>query len=520
MSQIRLIFISLTLLTLLLLCGQCYSHEGHQVVDGEIDDVNNLGSVNFSTSCNNKSQHAMNTGLALLHHMMYAQAEKHYTESINRDPQCAILYWGYSMTLFHPLWPDSISEEALVRGEAAITKGKAIESSQREKDYLETALSYYENWQQQSKTQRIRSWSKAHKKLYEQYNEDIDAASFYALSQLTTAPKDDTTYQQQKTAGELLGKIFNLNPTHPGAIHYSIHAYDNPVLAKYATTVADAYSQIAPDVPHALHMPSHIFVRLGHWDKVASWNIRSANAALKSPVGKFTSLHYVHAADYLIYSYMQTDNHKEALAFIKQMNQQHPIQATFPAAYALTTIPARIALEGKDWKKASLLKLRNPEYINWNKFPQVEAITYFSRGLGAARSSQLESAKENLVALQSLYKKTLMASPNYWAVLVKSQMLVVEAWITYAQGNSQLAIRLSQEAAQLEDSMEKNPVTPGAVLPARELLADMLMLNGDFAEALIAYQTSLNLSPNRRNSLEGLQAATAELNRAQFRLSE
>ena len=512
MSRIRPL-VTLILLTLFLASFQSNSHEGHSVDDAEIDDVSNLGKVNFKTSCQGPSQHAFNTGLALLHHMMYAQAEKHFKKSIERDPYCAILYWGYSMSLFHPLWPDSISDEALERGLTAVEKALNLESSQREKHYIDTALAYYKQWQQRPEASRIANWSTALKKLHQKYPNDIDAASLYGLSLLTTAPQDDPNYQQHKVAGELLTKIFKANPTHPGAIHYSIHAFDNPVLAKLAIEVADAYAPIAPNVPHALHMPSHIFVRLGHWDKVAQWNIRSANAALMLPAGKLTSIHYVHAADYLIYSYMQTGDLEKAHNFIAQMNQHHPVQATFPAAYGLTTIPARVALETRDWKAASLIKPRSPDYFNWDRFPQVEAISYFSKGLGAARNNQLTSAKQSLVALQDLYNKTLKTSPNYWAILVKSHLLVVKAWINYAEGNSQAAIQLSQKAADLEDSVDKNPVTPGAVLPARELLGDMLMLNGDFTQALAAYRASLKLSPNRRNSLRGVQAATAKLSR-------
>ena len=261
-------------------------------------------------------------------------------------------------------------------------------------------------------------------------------------------------------------------------------------------------------------MPSHVFVRLGMWDEVISWNVRSANAALKYPTNNATSMHYVHAIDYLVYGYMQTNNSLGAIKAMTKMNSHHPIQSTFPAAYALSTIPARIALERHDWLNASQLKIRDPEYIDWDKFPQVKAITYFARGLGAAKNNDLIAAKENLRELNNLYLSTLKISPEYWSVLVDTQCKALSAWIIYAQGDKAKALEQLIKAAALEDSLDKNPVTPGAVLPARELLADMLMLNGDYSAALRAYQTSLKINPHRLNSIAGVSEAKKKLNKS------
>ena len=502
-------FIALTM------SGICQSHQDHDVQDRVLIELKDLGKVDFPTSCEENTQKAVNEGVALLHHMMYAQAENHFTKWIKKSPSCAILYWGYSMSFYHPLWPDSINNEALERGQSALKKALALTATKREKEYIRAAAAYFNNWQHTTNKQRVDSWAVAQQRLYLLYPEDIDATSLFALSLLAKAPKSDTAYTQQKKAGELLDEIFKNNSSHPGAIHYTIHAYDNPLLAPLADQAASAYSTIAPDVPHALHMPSHIFVRLGHWDKVASWNVRSAKAALKYPAKGTTSLHYVHALDYLIYSYMQTGNISEAKEITNQIKQHHPIQTTFPSAYALTTIPARILLESKQWKQASKLDAREPDYFNWDKFPQIEAITYFAKGIGAARINNLKSARESLTVLNRLFDQTAKTNDNYWIAMVKSQKLIVEAWINQQLNKPKLAISLARESADIEDSMDKNPVTPGSVLPARELLADMLMLNDNFAEALKEYQACLKISPNRKNSLKGISIASEKLNSTQ-----
>ncbi len=352
--------------------------------------------------------------------------------------------------------------------------------------------------------------------MFEKNPNDIDAIAFDASSGLAIASKRDPTFSQQKQAVERLNKIFAKYPTQPGAIHFSIHAYDNSILADLGVNVATAYGKITPDVPHALHMPSHIFVRLGQWDQVITWNIRSANAALKYPTKNTKSMHYVHAIDYLVYGYMQTANALDALKAIEEVKSHHPIQTTFPAAYALSTIAARLAIERHDWVNASQLKTRDPEYFDWDKFPQIEAITYFSRGLGAAKTNNLVAAKENLKILDKLYAKTIKTSPNYWALFVDAQRKTVLAWIIYAQGDKVKALEMLIKAADLEDSLDKNPVTLGAVLPARELLGDMLILNGDYSDALNAYQASLKINPHRLNSIIGTNDAKKQLNKGYF----
>ena len=270
-----------------------------------------------------------------------------------------------------------------------------------------------------------------------------------------------------KKAGELLAAVLETHPLHPGIIHYSIHAYDNPVLAHLGVEPARAYGKIAPDVPHALHMPTHVFTRLGEWNDAATWNARSAKAALKYPTHGATSMHYVHALDYLVYAYLQLGDGEKASGVLQQVESHHPTQDNFPAAYAFAAMPARISLEQQNWRQASQLKTRNPGYISWDKFPQLEAITYYARGIGAARSGDLEAANQNVKMLEQLFKKTNLIRPNYWALLVDAQRKSVKSWVDFANGKQQDALALLREAADIEDALDKDPVTPGAVLPAR-----------------------------------------------------
>ncbi|MDG1733166.1 MAG: hypothetical protein P8M49_05700 [Thalassotalea sp.] len=509
----KIILKTFCFITMVLFSLVSYAHDGHADEDMVLKDLGNLGTVNFTTSCNADAQKAINTGVGLLHHMMYAQAEMFFNQWKKKAPKCAMMYWGYSMSLFHPLWPDTIKDEALVRGHSALTKAQQLQSTKREKSYISAAAQYYQNWENLTNKERTAKWAEAQSFVYQQNPDDIDATAFFALSQLVMAPKNDPTFKQNQLAGELLGKLRKVSPYHPGAIHYTIHAYDNPLQAELAIDAARSYDKIAPDVPHSLHMPSHIFVRLGMWNDAISWNIRSANAALKYPTKEATSLHYAHAMDYLIYGYLQLGKGNKAKQALEQLESHHPIQPIFPTAYALAAIPARIVLEQKQWQQASQLKLEYPNYIPWKKFPQVEAITYFARGLGAARSGDLSLAQQNVEVLNNLYDKTKVSSPDYWAQLVDAQRKVIIAWISFAKGEKNQALTQLRQAADIEDSIDKNPVTPGAVIPARELLADMLLLNGDYSGALTAYKSTLAISPNRLNSVKGVSDTNLKLSK-------
>ncbi|MFW2368593.1 MAG: hypothetical protein ACN4GW_19425 [Desulforhopalus sp.] len=463
----------------------------------------------FEISCDPKTQELFNQGVAMLHHMMYAQSRDLFREMISTDQDCAMLNWGVAMTYLHPLWAPP-SQSDLENGMAAFSRAQELGApTQREAGYIDAIGIYFTDWQDYSHPERLARWEKAQQKLHLAYPDDIDATGFYALSHLATAPKADKTFTHQKNAGQLLEGLHNKAPMHPAGYHYTIHAYDNPMLAERALDVSRGYGAIAPDVPHALHMPTHIFVRLGLWDDVIEWNTWSARVALSQPVNGMISLHYAHAIDYLVYGYLQKGQENEARQILDTLNATNNFQDSFASAYAIAAAQARIALEQSEWEKAAALPVRTHQTFPWDKYPWFEAITYFSRGIGAARSGDLEAANTNLSKLNELYDLTREAGQDYWAILVDSQSKSVQSWIMFSKGQKVQALELMTAAADLEDSVDKHPVTPGAVLPARELLGDMLVGLGKYKESIAAYERALEISAKRLRSLTGIK--TAEL---------
>lgn len=442
-------------------------------------------------------------GREMLHHMMYEQAAELFTEAIKTDPNNGMAHWGIAMTFLRPLWAPPTSKD-FENGLMAIEKAKATgHSSEKEGEEIEALYNYYITARDEGYRQGLIAWGNSLENLYKKYPEDIEIASFYGLSLVTTAPPDDKTYSQQRKAGALMEEMHKKDPRHPGPFHYSIHAYDNPVLAEKGITFANAYDKLAPDVPHALHMPSHIFVRVGKWDETINWNIRSAESALRQPHGDMTSYHHAHAMDYLIYAYLQQGRDDKAREVLEQLNSIENYQPNSATAYAIAAAQARYFLERRKWKEAGDFVLDKSKGFPWENFPQMEAIAWWARGLGAAMNNNPDIAREAVEQLRALEKQTRENDEEYWALLVNSQRKTVESWILQAEGNFAEALALMTEAAVQEDSVEKHPVTPGNVLPARELLGDMLVLQNKHEEAIAAYQAALEISPNRFNSLYG-----------------
>lgn len=462
-----------------------------------------LGEVNFPVSCSPDIQAQFNKGLALLHNMMYLQSEKEFKGVVKRDPDCAMAYWGIAMTLFHPLWAPP-KEHELKSGSEAAQKAASLEPpTKREQTYIAAVNAFYKDWKSTAHTARLAAWEKAQEQVFKDNPNDIDAGALYALSHLATAPKEDKTFKHQEKAGLLLEKMRKKAPEHPGLFHYTIHAYDNPKFASLALEVAKGYDKIAPDAPHAQHMPSHIFVRMGTWTLVSEWNARSAAAAQKYPVDGAASLHYIHAMDYLVYAYLQRTQDDMSREALDEINGIEKYQDSFVSAYGIAAAQARYPLERRKWAEAANLPIRTHSMFPWNKYPQFEAITYFARGLGMARSGDVTGAREQIKMLDKFYELTVKAGQDYWAVLVDSQRKTVAAWATFGDKRADKALSLMKKAADIEDSVDKHPVTPGAVLPARELLGDMLVLMDRHNEAMDAYEASLRISPNRFNSLFG-----------------
>ena len=461
------------------------------------------GKVSFETSCSAEAASYFEHGLGMIHHMMYDQAYDIFRKAVDADSNCAIAYWGIAMTQLNPLWAPP-SEQMFSKGQDAIKKASSIGTpSEKEKAHIEALYRYYKTTDEAGYREGLKAWTKALEEVYHNHPDDIDAGAFYGLSLLATASPDDNTFSQQSMAGEILEELFKNSPEHPGLFHYIIHAYDNPVLADKGVEFAHGYDKLAPDVPHALHMPSHIFVRIGSWPETIDWNRRSADAALRQPVGDYTSMHHAHALDYMMYGYLQKGLDTKAKDVLDELLSVDNYQPHFGAAYAVAAAQARYFMEQRKWQKAADLNLRKTSNFPWDDFPQYEAIGWWASGLGAIKTANTYSAQKSVEKLKELHQNTVENGEDYWALLVDVQRKTVEAWIAQEKGDYDKALNLMREAADQEDSVDKHPVTPGEVLPARELLGDMLLLHEKPEEALAAYEKTLEFSPNRFHSLFG-----------------
>lgn len=482
-----------------------------------VDDYGDrLGTIEFPVSCNAEASPLMERGLALLHHMTYAGAEAAFSKAAQADPDCALARWGIAMSYVHPLWSDPPSVERLQRGLELLREAEAITNqTARETGYIAATLAYYDGAAERLEPESLERFRDGWERVYREFPEDIEAASFYALALMATAEKSDKTLRKEAEAGQLVEQVLAKVPDHPAAHHYIIHAYDNPTFADRALEVARNYGNVAPEVPHALHMPTHIFTRLGHWDDSIDMNSRSAAAAEASAHGEYVSAHMLHAQDYLVYAHLQKAEEQQARAIVEQvMELQGPWgeNARGASAYALAAMPARFALERRDWAAAATIEPRLPASFPWSPaFAQYEALSWFGRGLGAARADLQDIAAEAVSELNHLREVLQEQGQGYWAKQVEIQARSIEAWAAYAGGETELGLERMQAAAELENSTDKHPITPGEVLPANELYGDMLLEAGRAEDAIAAYRASLARSPNRFNSLYGVGEAASSL---------
>lgn len=463
-----------------------------------------LGRVNFSVSCNTAAQQQFNRAVALLHSFWYDEAAKAFTEVTKTDPKCGMGYWGIAMSSYHPVWsPPSAAElrDGLTAVQSANTVGA---KTQREKDYIASIQVFFKDADKIDHRIRALAYEKAMEQLYLRYPKDHEGAIFYALALLGTSLPTDKTYANQKRAAEILNKILLAEPEHPGVAHYLIHSFDYPALAPMALDAARSYAKIAPSSPHALHMPSHIFTRLGLWQESIESNIASA-AAARAHVARThpgaASFDQLHAMDYLAYAYLQTAQDQKAQEVVDAIYQMETVDDnTFSAGYAFAAIPARYALERGQWSEAAALKV-HPASFPWKKFPYAEAMIHFARSLGASRSGDTPTARDGLDRLASIQQSLADAKETYWATQVEIQRRAAAAWLAHAEGKDDEALTLMRSAADLESSTEKHPVTPGAIVPARELLGELLLELKQPREALKEFEASLVVSPNRFNGL-------------------
>ncbi len=473
----------------------------------EAGDVPKLGRVVFPTSCAAEVQEDFNRAVAMLHSFWYQAAEKAFAGVAEKDPACGMAYWGVAMSHFHPLW-EKLSPADVEAGQAALEKARAAAEAERERDYINALALVYRNADKSDYLSRLMAYEKAMEEVHRRHPDDSEAAIFYALSLLGTAywSPADKTYTRQQKAGAILEKILAEQPNHPGVAHYIIHSYDYPPLAERALGAARAYAKIAPDAPHALHMPSHIFTRRGLWQESISSNLAAAAAAHKDNwIGE-----ELHAMDYLTYAYLQGAQDGEAKKFLGALPKVREGQPNYQSAvYATAAIPARFAVERRRWKEAAALTV--PEGVfPGGSFCWAEATLHFARGLGAARTSDTVGARQALGELERCRKALAAANDKLWGAQVDVQRGAVAAWLALAEGKKDEALALMRAAADLEDSTDKSPVTPGAVVPARELLGEMLLELKRPAEAQREFESTLQSSPNRFQSVYGAGRA-AEL---------
>ena len=464
---------------------------------GQSDD-NKLGTVHFETTCKPEAQKLFDEGMLYQHSFWYRASQRVFEDALKADPECGIAYWGIALSLL--LNPHAAAPaKNLVEGAAVIAKGKSVGAkSRRERDYLDALAVMYADHEKVDHRARLLAYARAMEQLAQQYPDDDEAQIHYALALNTSASPADKTYSSQLKGAAILEPIAARQPQHPGVSHYLIHLYDYPPIAEKGLDAARRYAKIAPAAPHAQHMPSHIFTRVGYWKESIASNMEAARVAKES-----RDFHdQLDAMDYLIYANLQLGQDEKARAVIDEMTAVTGFTETFIAGpYALAASPARYAVERGDWKAAAALQVRP------SPLAHVQAVTHFARALGAARSGNPEAARPDIAKLAELRDTLRDAKDAYWSEQVDIQRQAATAWLFYAEGKGDDALKAMSAAADSEDKTEKHPVTPGVLKPARELYGVMLLESGNAKEALAAFEATIKKEPNRLGAYVGAAKA-------------
>jgi hypothetical protein len=494
--------LSIAVLSTLLASGSV-AH-GHPFGSGE-----KLGAVHFATSCSEAAQKDFNRAVALLHSFQFTRAIGGFHSVLEKDATCGIAYWGIALSDWSNPFATGLKDRTqLLSGRQNADRGKALSAkTEREQAYIAAVGKLYADIENTPQRLRLLGYRDAMRDLAGKYPEDHEAQIFYALSLAASEDLSDKTYASRLEAGAILEKLFEAEPNHPGLAHYIIHTYDVPALADRALVAARRYSVIAPDAPHALHMPSHTFTRTGFWQESIDANIAATAAARREG----QTAEELHGSDYEVYAYLQTGEDEVARRIVDSLPE---IAARFdPKAilsgaggpsvgyFALAAIPARYALERQDWKRASQLPVRETPY------PYTDALTWFARGLGAAKLGQVRTAIESAEALHQIHDRLVTASENYWARQVEIQEVSISAWAALAQGKKEDALRLMKSAADFEDATEKSAITPGPLAPARELLGEMWLQMNQPENAFEQFELTLKKEPGRFRALYGAARA-------------
>jgi len=464
-----------------------------------------VGSVQFATSCSKSVELSFDRAVALLHSFQYEQARQAFEGVSKQDATCAMAQWGVAMSHYHGLWKNgdtAAGRLALKNAQQLATSNTA--TTNREKAYIDALAEVYAEGGKDAPSYD-RAFEKKMGELQAAYPNDDEAAIFHALTLSITASKTDKTFANQRRCGEILEPIFQKRPHHPGVAHYIIHCYDNAALAEKGLPAARMYAKIAPASAHANHMPSHLFTRVGSWDESISSNIKSAQlAAADEPTSKNGEARdqHLHAMDYLEYAYLQSGRVKQAMVVLDEMNALRPVSGlTLTGDYALAAIPARAAIELGNWQQASALTVRK------GAVPWAEAITWAAIGEGSARAGNLDRAASAEQMLATLRDTTSKLNNVYWANQIEVQRREVSAWMAEKAGNKTDAVSKMRSAVELEESMDKDAVTPGAITPAREMLAELYSLENQPKESLAEYEAVLKVAPNRFSAVYGAARA-------------
>lgn len=469
----------------------------HAVWAQEHRHTDDLGTVAFSVSCNADAQTRMSRAVAMLHSFWFPEARRAFESVVQADPGCGVAYWGVAMTHFgNPMAGGSTAEGQAAGWDAAQKAVSIGGGSDRDRAYIDAAVALFQDHTSLSNRARMLKYEASLKSIVDRFPDDGEAQIFHAIFRVANAPPTDLTFAQQKDAAQLLTRLYRQQPKHPGLAHYIIHAFDSPALARLALDAARQYAEIAPAAPHALHMPSHIFTRLGYWDESIKTNRHSADLE-PTPGGKS------HPLDYMVYAYLQQGRDAAALAVIQEIGGNTTGEYSIGAlgSYNALAMPARFALEREDWKAAASLRVSSAARS------AEAAVTHFAKGLGAARFGDVALAKEEAAVLEAIVADLRAQKDPYWPIVVDAQRLAVSAWVAHAEGRHVDALRLAREAADKEDVVEKHPITPGPLIPARELLGDILMAHNQPSEALVAYEATLKREPNRTRTIVGAARA-------------